>query len=128
MGGYLLDTHTAIWFFNGDKALSETANRIILDLSNTLYLSIVSAWELAIKINAGKLKFAGKAAGFLRLAQINDIIVIPIETKHLAIFEELPSIHRDPFDRLIIATAISEQMTVVTADENIARYNVPRIW
>ena len=128
MGGYLLDTHAAIWFFNGDNALSKTANRIILDLSNPVYLSIASAWELAIKINIGKLKFAGKSAGFLRLAQINDITVIPIETDHLTIFEGLPSIHRDPFDRLLIATAIAEQMTLITDDENIERYDVSRIW
>lgn len=55
MSGYLLDTHAAIWFFNGDNALSRNAREIILDLSNSVHISIVSAWELAIKINAGKL-------------------------------------------------------------------------
>ena len=79
MSSYLLDTHTAIWFFNGDNSLSETAKHIILDPSNTKNLSIASAWELAIKIGLGKLDFA-------------------------------------------------EGMTLITADENITRYDVPYVW
>ena len=128
MGNYLLDTHTAIWFFNGDGMLSQAAKRSILDISNHKYLSIISAWELAIKIGLGKLDFDGKAAGFIQLAENNGFTIIPIKTTHLAVLETLPSIHRDPFDRLLIATAIAEQMTLITIDENIVKYDVPRIW
>ena len=128
MSGYLLDTHAAIWFFNGNDALSQTAIGIIRDHSNDVYLSMASAWELAIKIGIGKLDFAGKAAGFVRLAKENDIILIPIKTAHLTILEELPLIHRDPFDRLLIATALAEQMTLIATDENIIRYKVQHIW
>jgi len=128
MGGYLLDTHTAIWFFNGNESLSQTANNIIRDLSNEVFISISSVWELAIKIGIGKLDFAGKAAGFVRLAEKNEITILPITISHLTTYESLPFIHRDPFDRLLIATAIAEQMTIITADENIARYDVPHIW
>ena len=128
MGNYLLDTHTTIWFFNGDKKLSETAKKAILDLSNTKYLSIASAWELSIKISLEKLEFAGKAAGFVRLAEANGIIILPIKSEHLTALESVPMIHRDPFDRLLIASALSEGMTLITADENIARYDVPQIW
>ena len=128
MGVYLLDTHTAIWFFNGDDMLSETAKRTILDPSNLKYLSIVSAWELAIKICLGKLDFSGKAAGFIHLAESNGFIVTPIKAEHLTVFEDLPFIHRDPFDRMLIATAFAEQMTLITVDENIAKYDVPLIW
>ena len=99
MSGYLLDTHTAIWFFNGDNALSETANRIIRDFSNPIFLSIASAWELAIKIGIGKLNFSGRAAGFLNLAETSKIFIIPIKSGHLTVLETLPLIHRDPFDR-----------------------------
>ena len=99
MGSYLLDTHTAIWFFNGDAALSETAKNTILDPSNNKYLSMVSAWELAIKIGLEKLDFDGKAAGFVHLAEINGFIVFPIKADHLTVLESLPLIHRDPFDR-----------------------------
>ena len=128
MGGYLLDTHVAIWFFNGNESLSQTTNSIIRDLSNDVFISIASAWELSIKIGIGKLDFAGKAAGFVRLAEENKISLIPITTSHLTVLETLPMIHRDPFDRLLVATAIAEQMTLITADANIARYDVPHIW
>jgi len=128
MSGYLLDTHTTIWFFNGNESLSQTANNIIRNLSNDVYISISSAWELAIKIGLGKLDFAGKVEGFVRLAEKNEITLIPITTSHLTVLESLPMIHRDPFDRLLVATAIAEQMTIITADANIARYDVPHIW
>jgi PIN domain nuclease of toxin-antitoxin system len=125
---YLLDTHTAIWFFNDDKALSDNADRIIADPSNSLYISIVSVWELAIKISIRKINFAGKIPEFVRLAKINHITILPIETSYLPVLDILPSIHRDPFDRILIATAMVERMTLISADENIARYNVPLVW
>jgi len=128
MGQYLLDTHTAIWFFNGESALSETAKRIILDLSNSKYLSMASAWELAIKIGLGKLDFQGKAAGFIGLAESNGFTILPIKTAHLSALETLPLLHRDPFDRLLAATAITEQMTLISADKNIAQYKTTLIW
>jgi len=128
MAHYLLDTHVAMWFFNGDNVLSETAKRIILDLSNTKYISMASAWEISIKINLRKLNFAGKSAGFIRLAESNGFTIIPIKTTHLTALESLPLIHRDPFDRLLIATTFAEQMTLITVDTNIAQYDVPQIW
>jgi PIN domain nuclease of toxin-antitoxin system len=128
MGGFLLDTHVGIWFFNGNEALSKTANSIIRNLSNDVYISMTSTWELAIQISIGKLDFAGKAAGFIRLAEENEITLLPIKTSHLTVLETLPVIHRDPFDRLLVATAISEQMTLITADANIVRYGVSHIW
>jgi len=128
MGRYLLDTHTAIWYFNGDKALSKTAKEIILELSNQIFLSVSSAWELAIKISLGKLEFKGHVARFIHLAETYGFSILPIKTAHLTILESLPLLHRDPFDRLLIATAISEQMTLIRADKNIAQYNIPLIW
>ena len=128
MAHYLLDTHVVIWFFNGDNALSETAKQIILNPSNMKYLSIASVWELAIKIGLGKLEFKGKAEGFVRLAETSEITILPIKPAHLSALETLPRLHRDPFDRLLIATALAEHMTFITVDENIAQYNVPQIW
>ena len=128
MEHYLLDTHTAIWFFGGDTALSSAADQIIRDRTNRIYLSVASAWELTIKISIGKLRFPDDAAGFMKVAQNNDITIIPIKTAHLTILKELPMIHRDPFDRLLIATALAEEMTLITVDENIAKYNVSQIW
>jgi PIN domain nuclease of toxin-antitoxin system len=128
MGGYLLDTHAAIWFLMGDNKLSNTVRRIIGDVSNSVYVSVVSAWELAIKISIGKLRFSDNTTGFTLMAQDNNIIILPIETAHLAALEGLPFHHRDPFDRLIAATAFAEKMKLITADENIMQYDVPLIW
>ena len=128
MGRYLLDTHTAICFFNGDNALSEAAKKIILDTSNIKYLNIASAWVIAIKLSIGKLDIVGNTADFIHDAETNGFIFVPIKTAHLTVLEKLPLLHRDPFDRLFIATAISEQMTFVSADKNIAQYDVPLVW
>ena len=128
MTSYLLDTHTAIWFFNGSDSLSKTASQIIRDLSNPIYISIASVWELSIKIGLGKLYFDGRAAGFIDLAETNEITILPVKTAHLTTLESLPLIHRDPFDRLLIAAALAEQMTLITVDKNIAQYDVSQIW
>ena len=76
----------------------------------------------------GKLDFDGKTAGFISLAENNGFIIIPIKASHLTTLESLPMIHRDPFDRLLVATAIVEKMTLITTDENIEKYEVPQIW
>ena len=128
MSRYLLDTHTAIWFFDGNNSLSETAKKLILNTSNIKYLSIASAWEVAIKVGLGKLDFKGKVAGFVKDIEKNGFILAPIKPAHLTTLEELPDIHRDPFDRLLIATALTEQMTLITTDENIQKYKVSQIW
>ena len=128
MSRYLLDTHAAIWFFNGDNSFSETAKKIILNTSKIKYISVISAWEVALKVGLGKLDFRGKTAGFVKDIERNGFILASISPTHLTALEELPFIHRDPFDRLLIATAIAEKMTILTADENIVKYNVDQIW
>jgi len=128
MGAYLLDTHAAIWFFNGDKRLSEAARQIICDRSNLLYLSIASAWEVAIKLRIGKLNIDGSTTDFVQDAEANNIAIFPIKIIHLSALGTLPMIHRDPFDRLLVATALAEEMTLITGDENILRYEVSQIW
>jgi len=128
MGRYLLDTHTAIWYFNGDNALSKTAKEIILELSNQIHMSIISAWELAIKTSLGKLEFKGKVTRFVYLAETYGFTILPIKSTHLTALETLPMVHRDPFDRLLVATAIDEQLSIISADKNIAQYDVPLIW
>ena len=128
MNGYLIDTHTALWYFKGDEKLSKTAYEIIFKSSNPIYLSIASVWELAIKISLGKMRFISKSAGFIRLAEDDDFTILPIKTAHLTALENLPMIHRDPFDRLLVASAIAEEMTLITVDENIQKYKVSQIW
>ena len=128
MARYLLDTHTAIWFFNGNDSLSEIAKKIILDTSNVKYLSIASVWEVAIKISIGKLDIIGKTKDFISDAENSGFTILPIRTAHLCALETLPMIHRDPFDRLLVATALAEEMRLITADKNIAQYDVSQLW
>jgi len=128
MSAYLLDTHAAIWFFNGDTRLSGTARQIICDSSNPVYLSIASAWEVAIKLRIGKLDIDGSTADFIQDVEANSIVIFPIKPTHLSVLETLPMIHRDPFDRLLMATALAEEMMLITGDESIARYKVSQIW
>ena len=125
---YLLDTHTVIWAFTDDVKLSERVSAIIGNTSNTLYISIVSLWEIAVKVNAGKANFAGNVSSFLEEIHENEIKIIGVETPHVKCVESLPLIHRDPFDRMIIATAKTNNLIILTADENIYKYEVSSVW
>ncbi|OAV75941.1 PIN domain protein [Bacteroidales bacterium Barb7] len=124
----LLDTHAAIWFFNGDRNLSEAAKRAILSDENTKHISIASVWEVAIKTGLGKLLFKGDVKGFVRLIENNGINILPVSVNHLYELEKLPYIHRDPFDRMIIATAVAGKMKILTTDKNIRLYTSDCIW
>jgi len=105
---YLLDTHTAMWALKDKNKLSAAAKSIIDDVSVVLCVSIISVWEIAIKISIGKLDFNGGAAFFLKKMQQNGIELINIKGTHIVYVESLPLLHRDPFDRLLISTAATE--------------------
>jgi PIN domain nuclease of toxin-antitoxin system len=128
MGRLLLDTHTAIWFLNGDDQLSDAAKDAIQNADNSCLISMASIWELQIKMNLGKLRFDDGMDGFINLAEDNGFHLLPIEVEHITATSSLAFIHRDPFDRLLIATAISESISIVTADKNIYQYPVDYIW
>jgi len=126
---YLLDTHTVLWFFNGDKtSLSDAAKSIIQNQQHTKFVSMVSVWEVGIKISIGKLVFPQNTNGFVNQIQKNGFELLPINANHIAAIEQLPLIHRDPFDRLLVATAIVEQIEIISNDKNIKLYPVNRIW
>jgi len=127
---YLLDTHTALWAFDGNNKakLSKKAKSIIEDTSVSLFVSLASAWEIAVKISIGKMDFDGGSEQFINLMNDGDIIILGIDGIHIKGIETLPFIHRDPFDRLIIATAKVEDMTIITIDENIQKYDVSWVW
>jgi PIN domain nuclease of toxin-antitoxin system len=124
----LLDTHTLIWFFNGDSLLPENVKETIMELQNRKFVSMASVWEFAIKIKLNKLVFDGKTQGFLDLINNNGFELLPINKDHILELEKLPFIHRDPFDRLLVAAAVSENMHIITADANIQKYPVNYIW
>ena len=125
----LLDTHTFLWFIGGDTNLSGTAEFIIMDRTTSRLLSIASLWEMAIKINARKLQI-GMSFEELHSKYIygNGISLLTIELEHLDAFTTLPLHHRDPFDRLIIAQAQSENIPILSRDGAFDQYNVRRIW
>ena len=125
----LIDTHVALWLFNEHENLSKTASDCLRDEENELYISVASAWEVAIKYSLGKLpEFSGGVKRFLQAIHENPIEIIGVASEYVEKVEELPYIHRDPFDRIIIATALCEVMTILTADENIKKYDVKQIW
>ena len=125
---YLLDTHTVLWFFDHVEKLSKTAINAILEQKNKKYVSIASVWELAIKISLGKVTFEGGIDNFLNAIGENGFELLPIEEEHIRQVEMLPLLHRDPFDRILVASAISDSLSLVTADENIHQYNISWVW
>jgi PIN domain nuclease of toxin-antitoxin system len=127
---YLLDTHAAIWALMGnDDKMSAKVKSIIADRTGELAISIASAWELAIKMSKG-----GKTAGmngvtaFIDMLSENGVKIVGITPEEVKLIEALPFIHKDPFDRIIIATAICNDFTLVSVDENNQKYDVKWVW
>ena len=125
----LLDTHTILWTINDFEKLSPTAKLAIYDEGNTLYISIASAWEVAIKNSLGKLEgFTGGVARFNQQINLMPIVILNIKPRYLQALEHLPFHHRDPFDRMLIATAQCEGLTLLTADSHIGKYDISTLW
>jgi PIN domain nuclease of toxin-antitoxin system len=124
---YLIDTHVALWVLKGET-VSDKAKEILDDVTAKVFVSIVSSWEIAIKISAGKLKYSGGVRAFHDDIRLNEFELLGIEESHIELVEELEYHHRDPFDRLLIASAIAEDMTFISADENVAEYAVKWLW
>jgi PIN domain nuclease of toxin-antitoxin system len=121
---FLLDTHTLLWFINGDSQISADARRIIEDTKNEIAVSVASLFEISIKLKIGKLSLRKSLLEFIEDVDKAWIQVTPIANAHLAAYQNIPDIpgHRDPFDRLIIATAISEDAIVISADPQFRSY------
>ena len=123
----LLDTHTFIWFVEDSPQLSSTAKSSI-EYSSDVYISIASIWEIAIKRNLNKLDFDVTINQiFDELTKLN-IELLQITKLSLSQLEKLPLYHRDPFDRLIIAQAISENMSIISKDKAFDLYNISTVW
>ncbi len=125
---YILDTHAFIWFIEGDETLPENTRNEIVHIDNNCFLSIASLWEIAIKSANGKLKLKvpfNKIADFL---SGTDIKLLPIEFEHLLTLINLEFIHRDPFDRIIVAQAIRSNYTLITKDRILSDYPLKCLW
>src|SRR2546430_17577419 len=126
---FLLDAHTFLWFIAGDKRLSSTARALIEDPDNRSLISAASLWEIAIKTSLGRLSLALPFDDLIaEQIRINGFGILWIEVSHLKILIDLPIRHRDPFDRLIVAQAIAEEIALISADEALDLYEVKRLW
>lgn len=129
MSRLLLDTHTFLWFVTEDPKLSAVARRTIAASSNEPFLSSASVWEIAIKVSIGRLPIPAPLDSFIpEQLKINRIELLPIDLHHLFKIAQLPFYHRDPFDRLLIAQAMVENIPILTADPAFDKYEVERIW
>ena len=125
---YLLDTHTFIWFIDDVKTLSQKAAKEIAYIENDCFLSIASLWEIAIKCNIGKLQLKSSFHDITYFLADNNIRILPLEFRHLQTLLSLELIHRDPFDRIIIAQAITDDLTIITMDKHFPGYPVKCTW
>ena len=125
---YLLDTHAVIWYMGNSLSLPPSTKEIIDSQENHIYLSSISLWEIAIKVNLGKLKLSLDFDELLNKIVNSDFNILQIENEHLKTLAALPFLHKDPFDRLLVSTAITENLIIITSDENIYKYNVQWIF
>jgi PIN domain nuclease of toxin-antitoxin system len=126
---YLLDTHAFLWWLVDDPRLSPRAHAAIRDSGNEILFSAASAWEIAIKAGLGRIAFEDDLAEYIpRQVVANGFGHLPIRFEHALQVFRLPLLHRDPFDRMLVAQAQVEQMPLLTADPAIARYRVEVVW
>jgi PIN domain nuclease of toxin-antitoxin system len=125
----LLDTHAVLWFALNDPQLTGTASAAISDPSNETWVSPASYWEIAIKVGIGKYNLAAPYEDFWRNAiDANGFQVLHILPRHTVRLTTLPHHHKDPFDRLLVAQALADGLTLVSADSAFDPYGVPRVW
>ena len=125
----LLDTHSFLWFISGSSRLSSTPRQLIEEATNQPYLSIASLWEMAIKMSLGKLSLTQPFAKLIpEQMRVNGVELLNMSIDHIAIVVDLPFHHRDPFDRLLIAQALVEQLPIVSADPAFDAYGIERLW
>ena len=125
----LLDTHAFLWWNDANPRLSRKALSLLEDPSNTLLLSVVSAWEIVIKCQAHKLRLPESPSVYIPTRSAHyGIETLPVILAHVLASESLPAHHRDPFDRLLIAQAKVEGVPILTADPQIRGYEVKVLW
>lgn len=124
----LLDTHTFLWFIDDNPRLSARA-KALLESDADLLLSVASLWEISVKVSIGKLNLSQPFDVFMpQQLAANAIEILPISLVHLGVVTTLPFHHRDPFDRLLIAQAMIEQLPIVSIDAVLDAYSIKRLW
>ncbi|MGA6983971.1 MAG: type II toxin-antitoxin system VapC family toxin [Candidatus Sulfotelmatobacter sp.] len=126
---FLLDTHTLIWWMTNDPHLSDGARRLIAQRGNTSIVSAVSAWEIATKVRLGRLPSAADMIeDFVGDIQRQQMEILDVSAQHGIRAGTLPGPHKDPFDRMLIAQALAENIPIVSNDQALDGYAVRRLW
>jgi len=126
---FLLDTHSLLWFFSGDTQLSDRTRAIMEDINQTKLISLASVWEMAIKLSKNKLTLAIPLEDYInQKIQFQDYELLSIRLHHLNLISTLPFFHNDPFDRLLIAQAIADNLPILSCDVSLDAYKIKRIW
>jgi PIN domain nuclease of toxin-antitoxin system len=121
----LLDTHVLIWWWSSDPHLGAQARRLIVDPQIQVWVSAVTIWEIVIKAGLGRLQVAKRLDKTLLDELVQDSFrPLPISAAHALAVKQLPAVHRDPFDRMLVAQAAAENLTLVTADPLLMRYGI----
>ncbi|GEM90596.1 type II toxin-antitoxin system VapC family toxin [Oceanithermus desulfurans] len=129
MSRLLLDTHAFLWWISDDPRLSPAAREAIADGASEVYLSAVSVWEMVIKMGLGRLELPEDLESFLaRQLQANGFRPLAMTLPHALAVRHLPDVHKDPFDRLLVAQARHEELVLISGDEAVQRYPVSVIW
>jgi PIN domain nuclease of toxin-antitoxin system len=125
----LVDTHTFLWDLDSDHRSSRLAKQLLKSDEHELFFSLVSLWEIAIKIKTGKLSAIGSSVAYIRdEMDAYGIALLPVRYEHVLALESLPVHHSDPFDRLLIAQALAESLPILTDDRTFSRYPVKVLW
>jgi PIN domain nuclease of toxin-antitoxin system len=122
MKKYLVDTHILIWWLTDDTNLSQKAREILSNPNNHVSISVVSAWEMSIKLGLNK-DFQMSVSLEDCFDEKNGFEVLPVNLNHVSKLEKLPMLHKDPFDRMLVAQAISEGCALVSADKKVGQYS-----
>lgn len=125
---YLLDTNALLFFLYDSEKLSKKASEVIYCNDEKISVSIVSMWEIAIKSSIGKLEIKSSISKIADTCEKEQLDILSIKPFHLDEISKLPPIHGDPFDRLIISQAITENLVIITKDGTIPQYNVKVLW
>ncbi len=125
----LLDTHALLWWDDDPTKLSDTARAAIEEETNTVFISVVNAWEIQIKVQLGKLGLTKPLSDIIQTQQAtNGFELLPVGLSHVFALDRLPFHHKDPFDRLLIAQAIHEDLTLISNDARFSRYPATVLW
>ena len=124
----LVDTHAVIWSITNNNRLYGKPRKIIEETTNNCIVSIASLWEMGIKSSIGKLKLKNNLQHTFNIIEETGFLILPINPEHIAVNAQLKFHHRDPFDRIIIAQAIHEVLTIISKDRHFQQYDVELIW